>query len=126
MIEKQRQDEEELNDLELPEPIEEAAPVKEPEIAQQEVAEVEESKPSLEEVIRVNSSPAINEFDWDSYEGGKNVYSKKDISKLEKMYENTFSDLKEKEIINGTVVGITDKDVVLNVGFKSDGLVPLS
>src|ERR1039457_955098 len=91
------------------------------------VADIEvEEKPNLEEVIKVNASPAISDFDWDSYAGGKSVYTKTDLDSMEKMYENTFSEIKEKEVINGTVVGITDKDVVLNIGFKSDGLVPLS
>jgi small subunit ribosomal protein S1 len=125
-LDKTRQDDEEINDLELPEELEAITVKPEPEIIQHDIAEEEEVKPSLEEVIKVNASPAVKDFDWDSYAGGKNVYTKKDLSKMEKMYEDTFSELKEKEVINGTVVGITDKDVVLNIGFKSDGLVPLS
>ena len=45
---------------------------------------------------------------------------------MEELYGNTLQEIKEKEVIIGSVVGITDKDVVLNIGFKSDGLVPLS
>jgi small subunit ribosomal protein S1 len=91
-------------------------------------AGTDEPAPSLAEVIKVNSSPAVDQFDWDAFEEGgkKGSYSKKERSSMEKLYENTLSDLKEKEVIKGTVVGITDKDVVLNIGFKSDGLVPLS
>jgi small subunit ribosomal protein S1 len=125
-LDKTRQDDEDINDLELPEELESISIEKEPEIIQHDIAEEEEVKLPLEEVIKVNASPAVNEFDWDAYAGGKNVYTKNDLSKLEKMYEDTFSELKEKEVIHGTVVGITDKDVVLNIGFKSDGLVPLS
>jgi len=150
MIEEQKQDNEETNNLETPEipdaisddlPLDTTSEESEPEaegkvpfpkaveeddapLLFDEVAE--EPKPSLEEVIKVNSSPAISDFDWDAYAGGKNIYTKTDLSQMEKMYENTFSELKEKEVIMGTVVGITDKDVVLNIGFKSDGLVPLS
>jgi len=107
---------------ELPTPIAETTP--EPEVLVEEPVAVE--KPSLEEAIRINASPAIKDFDWEDYAGGKNKYNKKDLGNLEKMYESTFSELKEKEVIQGTVVAITDKDVVLNIGFKSDGLVPLS
>ena len=92
-----------------------------------EVETIEEVKPSLEEAIRINASPAISDFNWDDLSSGsKSNYNKKDHKSLETMYENTFSELKEKEVIQGTVVAITDKDVVLNIGFKSDGLVPLS
>jgi small subunit ribosomal protein S1 len=91
-------------------------------------AAADEPAPSLAEVIKVNSSPAVDQFDWDAFEDGgrKGSYSKKERSSLEKLYEGTLGDLKEKEVIKGTVAGITDKDVVLNIGFKSDGLVPLS
>ena len=106
----------------VPEAIAEEEP-----IIEEEIIVEEEAKPSLEEAIKINASPAISDFDWDNVgDGGKNKYNTKDHSKFEKMYEDTFSELKEKEVIQGTVVAITDKDVVLNIGFKSDGLVPLS
>ncbi|MCX6352213.1 MAG: 30S ribosomal protein S1 [Bacteroidetes bacterium] len=67
-----------------------------------------------------------DEFDWDAYEGGRTRYAKDQQAQMETLYSNTFSDVKEKEVIMGKVAAITDKDVVLNIGFKSDGLVPLS
>ena len=45
---------------------------------------------------------------------------------MEQMYEETMNTISEKEVMNGTVVGITDRDVIVNIGFKSDGLVALS
>lgn len=75
--------------------------------------------------IRRNASPSTEGFDWDEYEGGRSL-SKSAQKEMEELYEGTFNDVKEKEVIFGKVVGITDKDVVLNIGFKSDGLVPLS
>jgi small subunit ribosomal protein S1 len=89
---------------------------------------LEEKAPSLAEAIKGNASPAIDAFDWDALEGGgkRGGYSKKDRASMESMYENTLGELQEKVVIQGTVVGMTDKDVVLNIGFKSDGLVPLS
>ena len=45
---------------------------------------------------------------------------------MEDLYTSTLTEITEKEVIAGTVVGITDKDVIVNIGFKSDGLVPLS
>ncbi|MDQ3073206.1 MAG: 30S ribosomal protein S1, partial [Bacteroidota bacterium] len=81
-----------------------------------------ESGPS----VKSNASPSRDGFDWDALEGNENPRSGRQQSNMEEMYAKTFQDIKEKEVIQGTVVAITDKDVVLNIGFKSDGLVPLS
>jgi small subunit ribosomal protein S1 len=68
-----------------------------------------------------------DDFNW---EGGKkgfgSDYSEKQRADLEKLYEGTLTQVNEKEVVKGTIVGITDRDVILNIGFKSDGLVPLS
>ncbi len=45
---------------------------------------------------------------------------------MEALYEATLNQITEKEVMAGTVVGITDRDVIINIGFKSDGLVALS
>jgi small subunit ribosomal protein S1 len=39
------------------------------------------------------------------------------------MYDETLTQITEKEVVKGTVVGISDRDVILNIGFKSDGLI---
>ncbi len=68
------------------------------------------------------------EFDWDNVEpkGFGEGYSKEDREKMEALYEGTLNEIQEKEVISGTVVGVNDKDVIINIGFKSDGLVPVS
>jgi small subunit ribosomal protein S1 len=73
-------------------------------------------------------SDQVNEFDWDKYEsqGFGGAYSPSDRAEMERMYEDTLTTVQEEEVIKGTVVGITDRDVILNIGFKSDGLVPIS
>ncbi|MCU0423916.1 MAG: 30S ribosomal protein S1 [Bacteroidia bacterium] len=50
-------------------------------------------------------------------------YSGDERVQLENLYEQTLSSITEKEIVKGTVVGFTEKEVVLNIGFKSDGLI---
>lgn len=71
---------------------------------------------------------ANDNFDWDKFESAKfgGSYSKAERAEMEKMYEETLTTVQEEEVIKGTVVGITDRDVILNIGFKSDGLVPIS
>ncbi|MDN3205684.1 30S ribosomal protein S1 [Algoriphagus sediminis] len=68
------------------------------------------------------------EFDWDNVQpkGFGDGYSKEDREKMEALYEGTLNEIQEKEVIQGTVVGVNDKDVIINIGFKSDGLVPVS
>lgn len=71
---------------------------------------------------------SVKEFDWDSFstKGFGEGYSKEQRAQMETMYAGTLSEITEKEVIKGVVVGINDKDVIINIGFKSDGLVPLS
>lgn len=63
------------------------------------------------------------DFDWSMDKAGFGGYSQEEHTKLAALYENTLNAFNEKEIVKGTVVGFTDKEVVLNIGFKSDGLI---
>ena len=45
---------------------------------------------------------------------------------MEAMYGNTLTTVQEEEVVKGVVVGITERDVILNIGFKSDGLVSIT
>ncbi|QIP11142.1 30S ribosomal protein S1 [Spirosoma aureum] len=67
-------------------------------------------------------------FDWDRADnkGFGSGYSDAERTRMLELYDNTLSEVKEKEVVMGTVVGITDREVLLNIGFKSDGLVPAS
>lgn len=68
------------------------------------------------------------DFNWDNFEtkGFGEGYSKEQKAHMEAMYAGTLNEITEKEVIKGVVVGVNDKDVIINIGFKSDGLVPLS
>lgn len=66
------------------------------------------------------------DFDWDQDEKGFGNYSSEERAQLEEQYAGTFNSVNKGEIVEGTVVSINNKDVVLNIGFKSDGLVSLS
>ncbi len=69
---------------------------------------------------------AHDDFDWSIDKRNVASYSRDEKEKYDKVYENTFVQLNDGEMIKGTVVGITKTDVVLNIGFKSDGLVSLN
>jgi small subunit ribosomal protein S1 len=65
-------------------------------------------------------------FDWVRYADKGNVYSSSEKETLDKMYDDTLSTVTEKAVTEGTVVAITKKEVVINIGYKSEGVVPLS
>ncbi len=67
---------------------------------------------------------STKEFDWDSFstKGFGEGYTKEQKAQMEAMYAGTLGEITEKEVIKGVVVGINDKDVIINIGFKSDGL----
>ncbi|RYZ24157.1 MAG: 30S ribosomal protein S1 [Chitinophagaceae bacterium] len=67
-----------------------------------------------------------DDFDWSIDKRNVATYSKEEEQKYDKVYESTFVQLNDGELIRGLVVGITKTDVVLNIGFKSDGLVSLN
>jgi small subunit ribosomal protein S1 len=69
---------------------------------------------------------AHDDFDWSIDKRNVASYTKDEKEKYDKVYEGTFVQLNDGEMIKGLVVGITKTDVVLNIGFKSDGLVSLN
>ncbi len=64
-----------------------------------------------------------DEFDWDAGNNLAPPYSKDEFVRLEDLYGNTFTTINDHEIINAQVASVTKSDVVLNIGFKSDGLI---
>lgn len=66
------------------------------------------------------------DFDWAGLEDDKKGIPAKEREAMEKAYEDTLSSISEKEVLMGTVVGMNKKEVVINIGYKSEGVVPLS
>ena len=67
----------------------------------------------------------VEDFNWDSYEKGE-TYG--DVSKddLVKTYDETLNTVKDKEVVMGTVTAMNKREVVVNIGFKSDGVVSMA
>src|SRR6187402_496195 len=78
--------------------------------------------------VPVEAAPpsAHDDFDWSVDKRNVTSYTKEEKEKYEKVYDNTFVQITDGEMIKGLVVGVTKTDVVLNIGFKSDGLVSLN
>ena len=86
-----------------------------------------EADSNLIDEIKSNTwSTPSGDFDWDLDEKAFGNYSDAERTQLEEQYAGTFNQINQGEIIEGIVVSINNKDVVLNIGFKSDGLVALS
>jgi small subunit ribosomal protein S1 len=64
------------------------------------------------------------EFDWDAL--ALDGYSLIQRSELSDVYEKTLTSISEKEVVEGTVVTVTKKEVIINIGYKSEGVVPAS
>ncbi len=77
-----------------------------------------ESKPTI--------IPNDPNFDWDSLGEVHKAYSDEERQKLEAMYTDTFSAIGEQDVVEGTIVGKTAREVVVNIGFKSDGVIPIN
>jgi len=91
---------------------------------EQEAVEVQQNLPSPPANTAPKISGASDDFDWDADEAGFGNYSAEERKQMESQYSGTFNPIEEKKVVKGRVVAINDKDVVVNVGFKSDGLVP--
>ena len=82
----------------------------------------------VEEKIVVNKKleKKLDEFDWAQSNNFSSGYSKKERSDLEKLYTDSLTSVDEKELIEATIVGLSNRDVVVNIGSKSDGVIPRS
>ena len=66
----------------------------------------------------------LDDFNWDEFENGTNAgVSKED---LEKAYDETLNKVTEHQVVEGTVISIDKKEVIVNIGYKSDGIIPAS
>jgi small subunit ribosomal protein S1 len=75
----------------------------------------------------VAETPAAHDdFDWSIDKRNVASYTNEEKEKYDKVYDNTFVQINDNELIRGVIVGITNTDVVLNIGFKSDGLISLN
>ncbi|MBO9565147.1 MAG: 30S ribosomal protein S1 [Niastella sp.] len=74
----------------------------------------------------VEDAGAHDDFDWSIDKRNVATYSKEEKAKYDAVYEGTFKAVTDGELVKGLVVAMTKTDVVINIGFKSDGLVSLN
>ena len=107
---------------------ENVAELEEPVVKDEVEETVEEDTASDDEINSIVSAAKVqqNEFDWDKYEEEEGGYSQSERNSLQEKYEQTLSTNAENEVTEGTVVSISKREVVVNIGAKSDGVVSTS
>jgi small subunit ribosomal protein S1 len=85
-------------------------------------AEVIEQK--VQEAVKSHQLPVPGEFDWDAVGKKMDNYSSDDRKRMEALYDETLKSIGEGEVIDGSVVSMNNREVVVNIGFKSDGVIP--
>ena len=71
----------------------------------------------------LNASVAPEEFDWEAFESETGVYGAEDKAKIDEAYDQTLSKVVENEVVEGTVTAITKREVLVNIGYKSEGVI---
>jgi small subunit ribosomal protein S1 len=88
---------------------------------------VEEAPAAEAPVAEQQPAPtAHDDFDWSIDKRNVSSYTKEEREKYDDVYDNTFVAITDGELVKGLVVALTKTDVVINIGFKSDGLVSLN
>ena len=81
-----------------------------------------ENAPAIEEPKKVsNASVDPDKFDWEAFEG-EDVYGE-DKSKIKELYDKTLSKVVENEVVEGVVTSISKREVIVNIGYKSEGVI---
>ena len=86
-------------------------------------APVQEAAPAAEETRKpvLNASIDPDKFDWDAFEEEADYGENKE--EIEKMYDNTLSKVVEGEVVEGVVAAISKREVIVNIGYKSEGVI---
>jgi small subunit ribosomal protein S1 len=106
----------------------------EEEFNEEEVDEVEEEEEEdeddgIDHIAQIKKAEAekfAKEFDWNNYTNKGTVYSADQRSEFEKSYNKTLSTIAENEVVEGTVISMNKREVVVNIGYKSEGVVSLN
>jgi small subunit ribosomal protein S1 len=95
---------------------------------EEDVEEVEEDAEDVHaEILKIKREEiSLENFDWSRYNNKFDVYTDDERSQLASMYDKTLSTIVENEVIEGTVIAMNKREVVVNIGYKSEGVVSLN
>jgi small subunit ribosomal protein S1 len=75
-------------------------------------------------MTELKNSP-IEDFDWEAYEKGE-THGEKSREELTQTYDESLNTVKDKDVIEGTIIALNKREAVVNIGYKSDGIIPMS
>ncbi len=84
------------------------------------------SKETNSAELLLNQNVAPEQFDWDSFESGLDADARKEKSDLEEIYKGSLNDLEDNDVLVGKVVRLTDKEAIVDINFKSEGVISLN
>ncbi|ROI14439.1 30S ribosomal protein S1 [Epilithonimonas hominis] len=84
------------------------------------------SKETNSAEVLLNQNVAPEQFDWDSFESGLNAEDRSEKKELEEIYNGSLNDLTDNDVITGKVVRLTDKEAIVDINFKSEGVISLN
>ena len=76
--------------------------------------------------VLLNQNVAPEQFDWDSFESGLDAESRQEKSELEEIYNGSLNNLQDNDVLIGRVVRLTDKEAIVDINFKSEGVISLN
>jgi len=94
------------------------------------VAEVKVEKPAVKKAapvsVKTSDIKPLADFDWDRIGKYEDTYSPAEKKSMQEVYDETLKSIAEQEVLMGTVVAKTNREVVINIGYKSEGVVSIS
>jgi len=80
----------------------------------------------VENQTNIYVAPQVEEIDWNLVGKKGDTYTAEERQRLAKLYEETFKEVAQNDVIEGTVVAKTNREVVVNIGYKSEGIITIS
>ena len=94
---------------------------------EEESFEDEGAEEVAEEIKKIKKEDvSLENFNWDTYSNAPNMYTADERVAMEAMYDKTLSSITENEIIEGKVIAMNKREVVINIGYKSEGIVSMN
>ena len=94
--------------------------------AEEQTSEEEEIVEEVEEIHTYTGEVDEEVYTFDQLQAASDDYTDSEFNELASMYEDTLNEIEEKEIVTGIVVSVDEKYVVVDIGFKSEGIVPVN
>jgi len=91
-------------------------------------AMAEQTNPAGAEVSEAQANPEqfLNDFNWHNYEEGIDPVDDKQLEEFEKLVSENFVDTLDDEVVEGTVIHISDRDAIIDINAKSEGVISLN